>query len=182
MPQRYYTISPSAGANLYQAYTDTVPGSPTILGPSQLAELGVKAGVRHNGNLNTTWMFVNTGTASPVVNAGTAVAVNTSTFLVQTGTSSLNGTGLVGMAASTPGGMWLEVSGATLNLTPASLETEEQAQHRVDEAKQGVEVAQKHLAQAEKDAAEVKKHAEPAAAHAPAATTHAATKPAGGRS
>lgn len=156
MPQRYYITSPSAGANLYQAYTDLASTQPSILGPSQYQELGVKPGVRHNGNLNTTWMFVQTGTASPVVNAGTAVAVNTSTFLVQTGTSTLNGTSLVGMAASTPGGMWLEISGATLNLTPASFETEAEAQHRVDEAKQGVEAAQKHLKDAEKQLAEVK--------------------------
>jgi hypothetical protein len=121
MPQRYISTQSMAGVNLYQNYATT--SYPIV--PSALAELGINPGLRVNGSNNTQWLFCNTNTASPVVTAGTAVAINASTFVVQVGTSTLNGTSLVSNAVNVPAGMWFEISGATLNLTPLMTEAEE---------------------------------------------------------
>jgi hypothetical protein len=167
MPQRYITTETMAGVNLYQSYATT--GYPTV--PSALAELGLNPGLRANGSNNTQWLFCNTNTASPVVTAGTAVPINATTFLVQVGTSTLNGTSLVSNPVNVPGGMWFEISGATLNLTPLSLS---EAQEALDATTKAVADAQAAEAKAKADLDAVKGvHA--ADPHAPAknATTKA---------
>jgi hypothetical protein len=109
MPQRYFSLTPTAGCNLYQAYA---PASGSPQGVSQIAQLGMEGGVTLNGALNTRWCYAING-ATPVV-ANTAINIDPALFTVG-GTGGIAGKSLIAVPANC--GAWYEISGATLNLT-----------------------------------------------------------------
>lgn len=129
MTQRYYVIDNQLGINLYQVYDTLAAGTPTIVGPSNATQLGMKVGTYWGGNLNTNWVLAVMGAASPAVTPGTVLSVLTKDGTASTNSSfavaaaaaanSIPATALVTVAAApaTQGWLlWMEISGAVLNL------------------------------------------------------------------
>jgi hypothetical protein len=111
----YYSSTPLAGVNFYQTYM-----TPPVIGLQQTASK-MALGTRVVGNLNTQWLFGQSGTVAIAQNVTTTL--DPVTFIVGTG-------GAVGkspIAIPANSGAWFEVSGATLNLTALEAEPERHA-------------------------------------------------------
>src|SRR5215472_14732771 len=121
MVQRYVVVDTNLGVNPYLTYSNA--GFPTASSPSPLSQLGISAGNWYNGNLGTTWMMVDMAAGQGSVAAGGTMA---------SVAGGITGTVLVSVPATPttlpnstiPGatGVWAEISGKTLNLTPATME------------------------------------------------------------
>lgn len=128
MPQRYHLVDSNLGVNVYQTYSNV--GYPTSQSPSPLSQEGMAPGNWFNGNLGTTWMFGTMAAGSASVAAGGAVYLNPASTPPFQGTLTSVAGGITGSVvvsvpatpATLPGttipgatGVWVEVSGKTLN-------------------------------------------------------------------
>ena len=135
MVQRYVVVDTNLGVNPYLTYSNA--GFPTASSPSPLSQLGISAGNWYNGNLGTTWMMVDMAAGQGSVAAGGTIYANPASTPPFQGTTAsvaggITGTVLVSVPATPttlpnstiPGatGVWAEISGKTLNLTPATME------------------------------------------------------------
>lgn len=140
MAQRYNSTTPIEGVNLYDTYTGSTtlgPGQISQAGPTKAQQLGIVPGLRVNGNFNTQWLYCTIGTATTALTAGAAVNIDATTFQANTSTGGISGKPLISVPASASAvgtGFWAEVSGATLNLTPAlaGLQQEDEAANDAD--------------------------------------------------
>ena len=133
MAQRYICYQPCAGMNAYQIYSQA--GMPTAQSPSQFSELGVPLGATYRGSFNTNWQFCQMLAASAAIAAGGTVNIDTSYNASTTTTGGTAGHSVIAVPAGAVGGVWFEISGATINTAPLDLPGRREAENDDDYAK-----------------------------------------------